>query len=88
MSAARMGEFSCATALLVYVLLFCCFEEIWSDPGSDFISNVIKQFNLYLRIKQMVSIVYRHTSNGVDGPNKQSIRQLKVLVQDERLESR
>ena len=64
------------------------FEEIWSDPGSDFMSKVVQQFNLYLGMKHVVSIVDRHTSCGVEGPNKQILRHLKALVQDERAESR
>ena len=58
-----MDEITCATASLVYVS-FGLFEEIRSDSGSDFMSYVIKQFNLYLGMKRMVSIVDRHTSNG------------------------
>ena len=88
MPASRMDEITCATALLVYVSLFGLFEEIWSDPGSDFMSKVVKQFNAYLGMKHVISIVDRHTSCGVEGPNKQILRHLKALVQDERAESR
>ena len=68
--------------------LFALFEEIWSDPGSDFLSKVITQFNLYLGMKHVVSIVGRHTSCGIEGPNKRILRHLNALVQDERAESR
>ena len=78
-----MDEITCATPLLVYVSLFGLFEEIWSDPGSDFMSNAIKQFNLYIGIKHVVSIVDRHTINGMEGPNKQILCHLKALVQDD-----
>ena len=88
MPAARMAEITCATALLVYVSFFGLFEDLWSDPGSDFMTNVIKQFNLYLGMKHVVSIVDRHTSNGLEGPNKQILRHLKALVEDKRSESR
>ena len=50
-SAARMDEVTCATSLLVYVSLFGLFEEIWSDPGSDFMTKEVRQFNLYLGMK-------------------------------------
>ena len=69
--AAFIYKTTCATALLVFVSLFRLFYEIWTDPGSDFMSNVIKQFNLYLEMKHVVSIVDRHTSNRVESPNKQ-----------------
>ena len=39
-------------------------------------------------MKYVVSIVDQHTSCGVEGPNKQILRNLKALVQDERAESR
>ena len=39
-------------------------------------------------MKHVVLIVDRHTSNGVEGPNKQILRPLKALVQDDRSESR
>ena len=39
-------------------------------------------------IKHVVSIVDRHTSNGVEGPNKKILHHLKALVQHEQLESR
>ena len=79
-----MDEITRATALLLYMSLFGLFEEIWLDPGTDFMSNVIKQFNLYLGMKNVVYIVDRHTSNRVEGPNKQIIGHFKALVQDER----
>ena len=35
----------------------------------------------------MISLVGRHTSNRVEGPNKKILSHLKALVQDERSES-
>ena len=87
MPAKRMDEVTCAIALLVYVSLFGLFDELYSDPGSDFTSNVIKQFNIYIGIKHHISLVDRHESNGVEGPNKQILRHLKALVHDERTHS-
>ena len=88
MPASRMDEVTSATAILVYVSMFGLFEEIWSDTGSDFKSNVVNQFNINFGIKHVVSIVDRHTSCGVDGPNKQILRHLMALVQDDYAESR
>ena len=87
MPAQRMDEVSCATALLVYVSLFGLLDEIWSDPGSEFTSRVVKQLNAYLGMKHVISLVDRHTSNGVEGPSKQILRHLEALVQDGRCES-
>ena len=52
-----MDKITFATVLLVYFALFGLLEKIWSDPGSDFMSKVIKQFKLYLGIKHVVLIV-------------------------------
>ena len=51
-------------------------------------SKVVQQFNFYLDMKHVLSIVDRQTSCRVQGPNKQILRHLKALVQDERAESR
>ena len=83
-----MDVVTCATFLLVYVSLFGLFEETWSDPASHFMCNVIKQFNLYLGMKHVISIVDRHKSNGVESPNEQIVRHLKTVVQNKMSESR
>jgi len=79
---------SLATALFQYFTTFGVFEEIWSDPGSDMMSDTVSQLNNWLGIKHVVSLVDRHESNGVEGTNKQLLRHLKTLVHDERVLSR
>ena len=79
---------SLATALFQYFTTFGVFEEIWSDPGSDMMSQVVLQLNTWLGIKHVVSLVDRHESNGVEGTNKQLLRHLKTLVHDERVANR
>jgi hypothetical protein len=79
---------SLATALFQYFTTFGVFEEIWSDPGSDMMSDTVSQLNNWLGIKHVVSLVDRHESNGVEGTNKQLLRHLKTLVHDERVISR
>jgi len=74
-----------AIALFQYFTTFGVFEEVWSDPGSDMMSDMVKQLNAYLGIKHVVSLVDRHESNGVEGSNKQLLRHLKTLVHDERV---
>ena len=74
-----------ATALFVYFTLFGVFDELWSDPGSDLMSEAVKQLNLYMGIKNVVSLIDRHESNGVEGPNKQLLRHLRTLVYDTRM---
>ena len=61
------------------------FEQLASDPGSAFMSEVIRQLNRWLSIAHKVSLVGRHESNGTEGSNKQFLRHLRTLVMDERL---
>ena len=77
-----------ATTLLIYFTTFGIFDELWSDPGSDLMSDTVKQLNSYLGIRHVVSLVDRHESNGVEGPNKQLLRHLRTLVYDTRTISR
>ena len=54
-----------ATTLFIYFTTFGIFDELWSDPGSDLMSDAVKQLNSYLGIRHVVSLVDRHESNGV-----------------------
>jgi hypothetical protein len=56
-----------ATALFQYFCTFGLFEEVWSDPGSDIMAEVVTQLNEWLGIRRVVSLVERHESNGVEG---------------------
>jgi len=76
---------SLAPALFQYFATFGVFEEVWSDPGSDMMADMVRQLNQWLGIRHVVSLVDRHESNGVEGTNKQLLRHLKTLVHDERL---
>ena len=62
---------SVATALFVFYCTFGVFDEVWTDPGSNILSEVVEQLNKWLQVKHVVSLVDRHESNGVEGSNKQ-----------------
>lgn len=79
------GAESLARALFVYFTTFGICEEIHSDPGSDLTSEVIDHLHRWFGIKHVFSLVDRHQSNGVEGPNRIILRHLKALVMDERL---
>ena len=64
------------------------FDQVASDPGSAFMSEVVRQLNAWLGIAHKVSLVGRHQSNGTEASNKQFIRHLTTLVLDERLYDR
>ena len=74
-----------ATALFQYFCTFGLFEELWSDPGSDIMSEVVSQLNKWFGIRHVVSLVDRHESNGVKGSNKQILRHLKALTHESRM---
>lgn len=67
---------------------FGLFDEIWSDPGADFMSEVVNQLNAWFGIRHVVSLVDRHESNGVEGTNKQLLRHLRTLCHDDALKSK
>lgn len=79
---------SVATALFVYYCTFGVFDEVWSDPGSNIVNDVVKQLNDWLQVKHVVSLVDRHETNGVEGSNKQILRHLRTLVHDLRIKDR
>ena len=61
---------SIATALFVYYCTFGVFDEVYTDPGSNILSEVVEQLNKWLQVKHVVALVDRHESNGVEGTNK------------------
>ena len=77
-----------AHTLFRHICTFGLFDQLASDPGSAFTSDVVKQLNDYLGIHHKVSLVGRHESNGCEGSGKQFLRHLRTLVMDERLKDR
>jgi len=74
-----------ATALFVYISIYGLVDILYSDPGSDLMSEAVEHLNKWLGIRHKVSLVDRHQSNGVEGSNKQILRHLRALVYDERV---
>jgi len=74
-----------ATALFRYMCTFGLHDEIISDPGSQFLSDTVKQLNAWFGIRHRVSLVDVHESNGVERTNGEILRHLRALVNDERL---
>ena len=60
---------------------------IMSDPGSDYTSEVFSHLVRWFGMNHLFSLVDRHESNGVEGSNKQILRHLRVLVEDERVKN-
>jgi len=61
------------------------FDELWSDPGANFMSEVVSKLLEWMGVRRVISLVDRHESNGVEGTNKQIIRHLCTLVHDLRI---
>ena len=76
---------SVVKALIKHFTTFGMFDEIVSDPGSSFMSDVVKELNRYLGIRHKVSLIGRHESNGCESSGAQYLRHLKTLVSDERI---
>jgi hypothetical protein len=75
---------SIAEALFSYFCNFGLVDSILTDPGTEFMNEVVATLHKYLGVKHVFSLVQRHQSNGAEGTNKQILRHLKTLVFDER----
>ena len=73
-----------ADNLFHYYMTFGVYDQIITDPGSDILSQVVTQLNQWMGVEQLISLVGRHESNGVEGTNKQILRHIRTLVADER----
>ncbi len=61
------------------------FDEIHTDPGSDFKAKLIIELERYFGIKHVFSLVDRHQSNGVERVIQEILRHIRALVYEERL---
>ena len=75
---------STATSLFQFMCSYGVFGTILTDPGSDFKSEVITHLTRWFGMQHVFSLVDRHESNGVEGSNKQILRHVRVLVEEER----
>jgi hypothetical protein len=76
------------TDMLVYVCTFGLFDELVTDPGSNYMSEAVKLLNKAFGIRHTVSLVDRHQSNGVESTNNQILRHLSMIVHDKRIVDR
>ena len=42
-------------------------EVLWSEPGSDIMSETVAQLDLWFGVRRAISLVDRHESDGVEG---------------------
>jgi hypothetical protein len=76
---------STAMALFFYCTTFGVPDELRSDRGSDFTSEVISLLLRWLGMEHTLAITDRHQSCGVEGTNREVLRHLSALCFDERI---
>ena len=77
-----------ATALFQHICAFGMTDELITDPGSDYTSEIVLHLKHWLGIRTLFSLVDRHESNGVECPSKLVLHLLRNLVYDERIVDR
>jgi len=77
-----------ATCLFRHFVSYGLTDSVISDPGSAFTSDVIEELHRYFGVKQRFSLVNRHESNGVERTNREILKHLRALVNDERCKDR
>ena len=78
-----------AECVIDFVITYGLYTEWHTDPGSDFMSEVMRLVTKYLGLEtHVVSLVDRHESNGVERVIREVLRHLSALVNEERTRSR
>ena len=77
-----------AKAIFSFITLFGMYEEIISDPGTEFTAHLLAHLTEWFNNQQIFSAVDVHESNGVEGTNKQILRHLRALVTEKRFKDR
>jgi hypothetical protein len=81
------GAGTLASIMLFHFSIHGTFDILRTDPGSDFMSNVIVLLNKWLGIAHEVSLVDVHTSNGVERTNGRILTLLRTIIADTRVKS-
>ena len=71
-----------AKALLRYIATVGPVRTLRTDPGANYVSDTVKEFNKLVGIAHQISLVDRHESNGVEPVNNQIKRHLNVLLKE------
>ena len=74
-----------ASCIIQYVTTYGLFDEIRSDEGSDFTSELITTLHKWLGIRHTFSLVHRPEGDGVEGSNKKILNHVHALCAEERM---
>ena len=77
-----------ALALFQFYCTYGVFEFIYSDQGTDLMSDVIKHLHQWFGIRHRFALVDRHESNGVERSNGEILKHIRTLVMDENMQDR
>ena len=80
----EVNAINIASALFQFFCSYGIYQNIITDPGSEFGNEIVQYLTDWFGIKHIFSLVDRHQSNGVESTNKQILRHLKALVHSER----
>ena len=87
-ASAKHDSLHAAKAIFSFIMLYGMYEEIISDPGTEFTAHLLKHLTEWFNNQQVFSAVDVHESNGVEGTNKQILRHLRTLVTEKRVKDR
>jgi hypothetical protein len=76
---------SAARAMFNHYVLYGQFDQVITDPGSDYMSGTIVLLNQFLGQEKLVTLVDVHTGIGVEPTNKKVKNFLQTLTHDLRL---
>lgn len=76
-----------ATCIFDYICTFGLFDQLRSDPGSDFTSEVVEHLLKWLGPTRSFTLVDNPQADGVEGTNLQIHRHLLAICMDERCKS-
>lgn len=71
-----------ARALLQCFATYGRFDELASDPGTEFTAEVTDHLLRWLGVDHRLSLVARHEGNGVEGTNRSILRHVRTLCMD------
>lgn len=74
-----------ANCLIQFYASYGLFDIFHTDPGSDFMSKVVKLLLSWLGIKQQITLVNNPQADGVEATNREILRHLKYICAELRM---